>query len=252
LSRSGSNPITVEVKDRAVSHSLAENEIVVRREKHLSTIEALVEFELIADTGRSVEVEGYGPLPVYKLNFSHIDSCKDQFCDFSIESPRSVFSPTDTHEMACTVQCSNRNSLLVNSSISSIRSDGLFGDDNADDTVDTVNMTEIEETSKRVSFRKEGSNRRLGKGMSQKRLDRGEGSSCELGKKKKSSGKIAVDSQGDIHRNETNTSYEQIISAILDNVALKECEQKKIEEDLRALRAKLEQAQKMAASCSEH
>eukprot|EP00977_Amphora_coffeiformis_P010634 scaffold2509_cov169-Amphora_coffeaeformis.AAC.2 len=228
LSRSGSNPITVEVQDKAIIQSLGEKEIVVRREKHLSTIDALVEFELITETGRSVEVERYGLLPIYKLNFSTDVACKDQSCDLSTESPRSVLSP------AGTVRCSNRNNVLMNSSISSIQSDGLFGDDHGAATTENEEIMKRNPSSR--SLRKEGSSRRLGREMSQERLDRGDDSSRELGKKKNSSRKLVVDSR----------AHTQRISDILNAIALKEHEKKKIEDDLLTLRANLEQAQKNA------
>ena len=231
LTRCGSNPITVEVKDSAIYQSLGENEIVVRPEKHASTIDALVEFELIVDTGRFVDVEGYGLLPVYKLGFCIDDACKDQSCDLSTGSPRSVVSPADTHEMTRTVKCSNRNTMM-NSSTSSIQSDGLFEDDHA---------AESEPTMKRYlssrSLRKEGSSRRLGNEMSQKKLDRGD-SSRNLGEKKKSSRKLAADSQQANQYDETNAP-KQSISDIMEAIAAKEREQKKLEDDLLALKSQM-------------
>jgi hypothetical protein len=92
LSKSGSNSIALEVKDKAARKSIGEDEIVLKPNKHANTIDALVEYELIEKTDRTVEVEGYGVLPIWKLTYDFEIS---KTSDKSDASPTTVMESSD-------------------------------------------------------------------------------------------------------------------------------------------------------------
>lgn len=245
LARSGSNPITCDIKDEELLNSLEEDEIVVKAHKHAATIDALVEYELVENTGRMVEVEDYGTLPVYKLVFPLDDQNTIRACDSSDASPRTVMSNEQTPRRG-------------NKLTKAVSSRSLFSDDLDDPNEDlgrhstrgpsrrNSNDSDLGRHSTRGSSRnlgsKSGSSRRLKSESSSRKLKR-ESSRRGLGRKSSHRG-LSMD-------NEENQKADYA-GHLLEEVAAKERERKKLEDELNALKASLEaqkaEAQKMLAA----
>lgn len=155
LAKSASNSIAVDMKNEEARNSIGEDEVVLKPNRHANTIDALVEYELIVKTERSVDVEEYGTLPVYKLIYDFAASHKT--CDKSDASPTTVMSSANTE---ATARRSNRKSLNKAFSVALLESEGM--DDEA------LGPVKKERSSRKL--RSEKSDRRLRKRSSSKRL----------------------------------------------------------------------------------
>jgi hypothetical protein len=162
LRRNGSKPINVAVEDESVLRLLQENETVVRVDKLPTTVESLVEFELLEKSDRTLD----GSLSVYKMKFPLVKAVATlKPAVNSRSSPNSVpqeweDTRSSKHQMDRNVPQSARLSARAQSEGSNRRFCG--SDDEFDEVVyKSKRRSSMKNGSSSDHFKKEESSRRL-------------------------------------------------------------------------------------------
>jgi hypothetical protein len=253
LRRNGSKPINVAVEDESVLRLLQENETVVRGDKLSTTVESLVEFELLEKIDRTLD----GSLSVYKMKFPPLVEASDTLKPAvnPRSSPNSVLQQewedmrSSKYQMDTNVPQSARLSARAQSERSTRRFCG--SDDEFDEVVyKSKRRSSMKNSSSSGQLKKEASSRRLVKQGSSRNLHK-QPSSRHLGSKKSSMrNSFRTNNDGKPTSGAEHPEADGRSSSldVLEDLVTKECDKTQLDEDIAVLRSHLKGAKAIRIS----